>query len=98
MMITHKQQQVLEANVLRRLLRHLDDNKEIQNIDLMIHAGFCRNCLSKWYLDAAKENGMCLSLEETQQAIYGIPYKEWKDKYQTPASKDQINSLARKNR
>ncbi len=97
-MITQRQQQALEANVLRRLLRHLDENKDIQNIDLMIHAGFCRNCLSKWYLAAAKENGICLSPEETQQAIYGMSYKEWKDKHQTPASKDQLDSLAKKNK
>ena len=97
-MITHNQQQTLEANVLRRLLQHLDENKDIQNIDLMIHAGFCRNCLSKWYLEAAEESGICLSLEETQQAIYGMPYKEWKDKPQLPASKDQLDLLAIKNR
>ena len=96
-MISHNQQQALEASVLRRLLRHLDENKDIQNIDLMIHAGFCRNCLSKWYLVAAEESGMCLTLEETQQAVYGMTYKEWKNKYQTPASKEQLDSIAKKN-
>ncbi len=96
-MISHNQQQALEASVLRRLLRHLDENKDIQNIDLMIHAGFCRNCLSKWYLVAAEESGMCLTLEETQQAVYGMPYKEWKNKYQTSASKEQLDSIAKKN-
>ena len=82
MMITHKQQQVLEANVLRRLLRHLDDNKEIQNIDLMIHAGFCRNCLSKWYVASAEDKGIHVDYEAARTMIYGMPYEEWKKKYQ----------------
>jgi uncharacterized protein len=84
----------LEAAAFRRLLKHLDDNKDVQNIDLMILAGFCRNCLSKWYRTAAEERGIPLSDEQAREVIYGMPYSEWKAKHQAPASVAQLTALA----
>ena len=84
----------LEAAAFRRLLKHLDDNKDVQNIDLMILAGFCRNCLSKWYRTAAEERGIPLSDEQAREVIYGLPYGEWKAKHQAPASDAQPSALA----
>ncbi|MEX2327157.1 MAG: DUF1244 domain-containing protein [Pseudomonadales bacterium] len=72
----------LEAAAFRRLVQHLDDNKDVQNIDLMNLAGFCRNCLSKWYKAAAEDKGIELDYEEAREIIYGMPYTEWKTKYQ----------------
>ncbi|MEX0942373.1 MAG: DUF1244 domain-containing protein [Pseudomonadales bacterium] len=72
----------LEAAAFRRLVQHLDENKEVQNIDLMNLAGFCRNCLSKWYKAAAEDKGIELDYEEAREIIYGMPYTEWKAKYQ----------------
>lgn len=73
----------LEAAAFRRLLAHLDERKDVQNIDLMNLAGFCRNCLAKWYLAAAEEKGLSLNYDQARERIYGIPYDEWKDRYQT---------------
>jgi uncharacterized protein len=78
------QQNALDAAVFRRLLAHFDEHKEIQNIDIMNTAGFCRNCLSKWYLAAAHEQGVALDDAAARLRIYGMPYEEWKQKYQTP--------------
>lgn len=72
----------LEAAAFRRLVQHLRDNTEVQNIDLMNLAGFCRNCLSKWYKAAAEDKGMELDYEQAREIIYGMPYDEWKQKYQ----------------
>ena len=72
----------LEAAAFRRLLAHLREHTEVQNIDLMNLAGFCRNCLSKWYKEAAEDKGMDLDYEEVREMVYGMPYKEWKEKYQ----------------
>ncbi|MCB1693287.1 MAG: DUF1244 domain-containing protein [Pseudomonadales bacterium] len=72
----------LEAAAFRRLVEHLDEHKEVQNIDLMNLAGFCRNCLSKWYKAAAEDKGIELDYEEARERIYGMPYAEWKEKYQ----------------
>ena len=80
----------IEAAVFRRLLAHLDDNKDVQNIDLMNLAGFCRNCLSKWYRAAADEIGVELSDAEARALIYGMPYPEWKEKFQQEASSEQL--------
>ncbi|MBN1239088.1 MAG: DUF1244 domain-containing protein [Gammaproteobacteria bacterium] len=80
----------LEAAVFRRLLRHFDDRKDVQNIELMILAGFCRNCLSKWYVEAAHEKGLDVDLEEAREKIYGMPYSEWKARYQAPATEEQL--------
>lgn len=79
----------IEAAVFRRLLQHLDERKNVQNIDLMNLAGFCRNCLSKWYVAAAEEVGQSIDYDAARERIYGMPYGEWKTKYQTPASAEQ---------
>jgi len=73
----------LDAAAFRRFLDHLAINTEVQNIDLMILADFCRNCLSKWYKAAADEDGLELDDAKVREMIYGMPYSEWKDKYQT---------------
>jgi hypothetical protein len=83
----------LEAAAFRRLVQHLRDNTEVQNIDLMNLAGFCRNCLSKWYLAAAEEKGEELDYEGARELIYGMPYSEWKEKYQKEANSDQKNKF-----
>jgi len=80
----------LDAAVLRRLLSHLDQRRDVQNIELMILAGFCRNCLSKWYAAAADEQGIELELSEAQQRVYGMSYAEWKEKFQAPATPEQL--------
>ena len=80
----------IEAAVFRRLVAHLDSRKDAQNIDLMNLAGFCRNCLSKWYMAAAREAGLDVDYDQARERIYGMPYEEWKDKYQTPASAQQM--------
>ena len=80
----------IEAAVFRRLLAHLDERKDAQNIDMMNLAGFCRNCLSKWYMAAAEEEGLEIDYDAARERVYGMPYGEWKDKYQTPASVEQI--------
>ena len=79
----------IEAAVFRRLLEHLDNHKDVQNIDLMNLAGFCRNCLSKWYSSAASDAGETIDYEDAREHIYGIPYSQWKAQYQTPASAEQ---------
>ena len=80
----------LDAAVFRRLLRHFDERKDVQNIDLMTLAGFCRNCLSKWYVEAAKEKGVDIDLEAARERVYGMPYSEWKAKYQAEATPEQL--------
>ncbi len=80
----------LEAAVFRRLVQHLDQRKDVQNIDLMGLAGFCRNCLSKWYVEAASESDKDYDLEEIREMVYGMPYKEWKSQYQTEATPEQL--------
>ena len=80
-MDTHTQLE-LEAAAFRRLLQHLDEHKEVQNLDLMNLAGFCRNCLAKWYRAAALERGLELSDGEARQHVYGMPYDQWKAKHQ----------------
>ena len=72
----------IEAAVFRRLLNHLRENTDLQNIDLMNLAGFCRNCLSKWYVEASKENGQEVNYEKAKEIVYSMPYNEWKEKYQ----------------
>ena len=82
--------EALDAAVLRRLLAHFDARKDVQNIELMTLAGFCRNCLSKWYAEAAKERGIDLDLDTARERIYGMPYSEWKAKHQAPATEEQL--------
>jgi hypothetical protein len=84
----------LEAAVLRRLLRHFDERKDVQNIELMILAGFCRNCLSKWFVEAAKDRGIAVDIDAAREKIYGMPYAEWKDHHQPPATEQQLARLA----
>ncbi|NND81580.1 MAG: DUF1244 domain-containing protein [Gammaproteobacteria bacterium] len=83
----------IEAAVFRRLLQHLDEHKEVQNIDLMILADFCRNCLAKWYGAAAAEYGEVVDYEQAREIIYGMPYKEWKEKFQLPATDQQLAAM-----
>lgn len=83
----------LEAAAFRRLLAHLDANKDVQNIDLMILADFCRNCLSKWLVAAADERGAALDYEAAREYVYGMPYNEWKEQYQTPATPEQLAAM-----
>ena len=83
----------LEAAVFRRLLEHLDSRKDVQNIDLMNLAGFCRNCLSKWYRAAAEEQGIDIEYEAARELVYGMPYTEWKAQYQREASAEQLAQL-----
>ncbi len=84
----------IEAAVFRRLLQHLDERKDVQNIDLMNLAGFCRNCLSKWYAAAAEERGESVDYEAAREIVYGMPYAEWKERYQKPASTEQLEAFA----
>ena len=83
----------LEAAVFRRLLTHLDSRKDVQNIELMNLAGFCRNCLSKWYLAAAKRHGVEMDYAEAQKIIYGMPIEEWKENYQARATDEQLKKF-----
>lgn len=83
-----------EAAVYRRLRDHLRKRTDVQNIDLMNLAGFCRNCLSNWYQEAAAEQGVMLSKEEARTIVYGMPYDEWRAKYQTEASPEQKAAFA----
>ncbi|MEX1198121.1 MAG: DUF1244 domain-containing protein [Pseudohongiellaceae bacterium] len=89
-------QQALEAATFRRLLSHLDDNKDVQNIDLMNLAGFCRNCLAKWYAAEAQSRGLDVDYEKARERVYGMPYAEWKDRYQQPATEEQLSKMREK--
>lgn len=91
--LSPEQQQALEAATFRRLLAHLDSRKNVQNIDLMNLAGFCRNCLSKWYAAAAEEAQIPLDYEDVRTRVYGMPYSEWKGKYQQEASSAQLQAF-----
>lgn len=80
----------IKAAVFDRLVKHLQDNTDIQNIDLMITGKFCRNCFYKWYKEAADNVGEDISIEQAQEKIYGMPYSEFKEKHQTPATPEQL--------
>lgn len=95
--IDQQTQTELEAAAFRRLVQHLRDRNDVQNIDLMTMAGFCRNCLSKWYRAAAEEKGLPLTDPEAREIIYGMPYKEWQAKYQKDASPEQKAKFAAAN-
>ena len=86
----------IEAAVFRRLLSHLDNNKDVQNIDLMNLAGFCRNCLSKWYMTEAEARGETVDYDAARERVYGEPYNDWKQKYQQEASPEQLAAFAAK--
>ncbi len=83
----------LEAAAFRRLREHLGDRTDVQNIDMMNLAGFCRNCLSRWYQEAAAERGISMSKEESREMFYGMPFAEWKAKHQTEASREQLTTF-----
>ena len=87
----------LEAAAFRTLVQHLRDHPEVQNIDLMNLADFCRNCLSKWYKAAAEERGIALDYEAAREIVYGMPYAEFKAKHQTEASPEQLAAFQAKN-
>lgn len=93
MSIDDKTQTELEAAVFRRLVEHLRSRTDVQNIDLMNLAGFCRNCLSNWLKDAADEKGVALSKDESREAVYGMPYETWKAKHQNEATSAQVAAL-----
>ena len=79
----------IQAKVFNRLVEHLQKRTDVQNIDLMNLSGFCRNCLSRWYAEAAEENGLEITKERAKEIVYGMPHNIWKEKYQTEASEDQ---------
>lgn len=86
----------LDAAAFRRLLAHLRERTDVQNIDLMILADFCRNCLSRWYKEAAAEAGLDVSTEEARARVYGMPYGDWKAKYQTEATPQQMAAFEKR--
>lgn len=91
-----KTQTELEAATFRRLLAHLQQHPEVQNIDIMILADFCRNCLAKWFVAEALEQGVDLDYEQAREIVYGMPYSDWKDKYQLEATPEQLAAYERK--
>lgn len=80
----------IEAAAFRRLLEHLDSRKDVQNIELMNLAGFCRNCLAKWYAAAASDQGESISYDQAREVVYGMPYDEWKARYQKETTPEQL--------
>ena len=88
--LTQEQKDKLDAAAFRRLLSHLDNRKDVQNIDLMILADFCRNCLGDWYREAAEAEGLDMSKDEARARVYGMPYAEWKANHQTKATPEQM--------
>ena len=90
-------QNQIYSDVLKRLILHLQKRTDVQNIDLMNLSGFCRNCLSKWYVAAAEQRGKNVNYEEARELIYGMPYSEWKNKYQEAATKEQLNQWNKNN-
>ena len=93
MAIDDKTRTELEAAAFRRLVDHLKTRTDVQNIDLMNRAGFCRNCLSNWLKDAADAQGVPLSKDESREAVYGMPYETWKAKYQGTATPEQLEAM-----
>ncbi len=87
----------LEAAAFRRLVEHLRERTDVQNIDLMNLAGFCRNCLSRWYREAADQHGVELADPQAREIVYGMPYKEWQQKFQSDTSPEQKASFAKAN-
>lgn len=93
--LTPEQRTAIEAAVFRRLLAHLDERKDVQNIELMNLAGFCRNCLSKWYVAASEEAGLDVDYEAARERVYGMPYPQWREKYQREATPEQLAAFER---
>lgn len=96
--MTPEKQAQIEAATFNKLLAHLDDHKEVQNIDLMILADFCRNCLAKWYSTAAEELGEEIDYDSARTRIYGEPYSEWKQKHQKPATQEQLSAYEQRSK
>ena len=92
-----KTQTDLEAAAFRKLVAHLRERTDVQNIDMMNLAGFCRNCLSRWYREAAAEQGLTITDPDAREIVYGMPYKEWQAKHQKEASADQKAAFAKAN-
>jgi hypothetical protein len=95
MAIDDKTRTELEAAVFRRLVAHLQERTDVQNIDLMNLAGFCRNCLSNWMKDAADAKGVTMSKDDSREAVYGMSYDTWKARYQAEASPEQLAAMAK---
>jgi hypothetical protein len=95
MAIDDKTRTELEAAVFRRLVAHLRERTDVQNIDLMNLAGFCRNCLSNWMKDAADAKGVAMSKDDSREAVYGMPYETWKSLHQGAASPEQLAAMAK---
>lgn len=93
MSIDDKTRTELEAAVFRRLIAHLRERTDVQNIDMMNLAGFCRNCLSNWLKDAADEKGVAFTKDQSREAVYGMPYEDWKAKHQNEATPAQIEAM-----
>lgn len=91
--MSDKAQMELEAAAFRRLVAHLRERTDAQNIDMMNLAGFCRNCLSRWYMEAAQASGQDMSKDEAREIIYGMPYDDWKQKYQKEATSEQLEAF-----
>lgn len=94
--MNEQERMAIEAATFRRLLAHLDAHKEVQNIDLMNLADFCRNCLAKWYSAEAQSRDVSIDYEAARERIYGMPYKEWKEKYQLEATAEQLAQMKKK--
>lgn len=92
--MNQQQQTQAQAAAFRQLVKHLDENKDVQNIDLMNLADFCRNCLAKWYMAGVKEQGIEMDYDQAREAIYGMPFGDWKAKYQLPATEAQLALFA----
>ena len=93
--IDEKTRTELEAAAFRRLVAHLRERTDVQNIDLMTLAGFCRNCLSNWYQDAAGERGVSITKDAAREIVYGMPYDEWRRRHQKEASAEQAAAFAK---
>ena len=94
--MTMTNQTEIEAAAFRQLIKHLQEHTEVQNIDLMNLAGFCRNCLAKWFAAAATEQGLTMDYEQAREEIYGMPYQDWKNKYQKEASAEALTQFDNK--
>ncbi|EGQ7642662.1 DUF1244 domain-containing protein [Vibrio cholerae] len=94
--LSQAEQDKLDAAVFRQLLQHLDQHKVVQNIDLMILADFCRNCLCKWYAAEAEKQGLDLNIDDARERVYGMTYDEWKANHQPPATPEQLAAFEAK--
>lgn len=93
--MNERQQLEIEAATFRRLVTHLREQQDLQNIELMTLAGFCRNCLSKWYKAEAESRGLDVEYEAAREMVYGMPYRQWKELYQTEATPEQMKAFER---